>query len=128
MGCSFIATSAKFQAASLSLPTALEVGRVTFRAMLLAELALVVFGSALLVKDHKWRSWFWLAVAILAVQWLGVMPLLNARTDAVIHGRVAIGPPWHFAYIILEVVKVFVLLKVACGQQEGEVAADQAGV
>lgn len=113
VGCSFIATPAKFKAPSLSLPTALEVGRATFRSMVLAELILVVAGVVLLVQMRSRRSWFWLAIAILAIQWLGVMPMLNARTDAVIAGTSTSGPPWHLAYILLEVIKVAALLLTA---------------
>lgn len=118
LGCSFVATPAKFQAPSLSLPTALEVGRVTFRSLVLAELVLVVAGVILLIRMRQMKSLFWGAVGVLAVQWIGVMPLLNARTDAVVQGKAATGPPWHVAYIILEVIKVGLLLAVALKPQE----------
>ena len=128
VGCSFIATPAKFQAPSLTLSTALEVGRVTFRSMAFVELALVIVGAALFFQLHRVRSLFWLAVAIFGIQWVGVMPLLNARTDAVVQGRAVEGPPWHIVYILLEAVKVVLLLVVAFRVDGARHGADQAGV
>ncbi|MCC6404659.1 MAG: hypothetical protein IT207_11690 [Fimbriimonadaceae bacterium] len=113
LGCSFIATPAKFRAPSLSLPTALEVGRVTFRSLAVAEVALAVVGCALLLRLGPRRSWFWLAIGLLIVQWIVVMPLLNAQTDTVVQGGVRSGPPWHVVYIALEAVKVVTLFIVA---------------
>lgn len=128
LGCSFIATPAKFQAASLSLPTALEVGRVTFRSMVMAEIALVVVGAGLVLWLRQRRPFFWLAVTVLAVQWVGVMPLLNARTDAVVAGTPVSGPPWHVAYILLETVKIVLLFVVVLRDGGGKRAEAQAGV
>lgn len=113
LGCSFIATPAKFQAPSLSLATALEVGRVTFRSLAIAEVALAVVGCALLLRFGPRRSWFWIAIGVLIVQWTVVMPLLNAQTNTVIQGGVRSGPPWHVVYIALEAVKVVTLFIVA---------------
>lgn len=113
IGCSFIATPIKFHAPSLSLSTALEVGRVTFRAMALAELALALLGMALLVSKRRVRSLFWLPIAVFLIQWLAVMPLLNDRTDALVSGRTYGGAPWHMVYIFLEIVKIGALLRFA---------------
>ncbi len=112
IGCSFIATPAKFQAASLSLPTALEIGRATFRSLLAAEIVIAVVGVALMVRQRKVQANFLLAILTLAVQWLVVMPFLFARTDAVVQGKVLDSPPWHLVYICLEVVKISFLIAV----------------
>lgn len=110
IGCSFIATPAKFQAPSLSLPTALEVGRATFRSVVVAELVLAGLGVFLIVRTRQKRPLFWLAVLALTIQWSVVMPFLNFRTDAIVHGQPSGGSTWHVAYILLEVVKVATLL------------------
>lgn len=100
-----IAPTAKFQASGLSLPVALEVGRVTFRWMLVPEilLALLLIGTV--------RTW-WTAVPVvlLAIQWILVMPPLDARTVDRMQG-VAVGPSnLHLVYIGLEMLKLGSLL------------------
>lgn len=110
IGCSFIATPAKFQAPSLSLPTALEVGRATFRSMVVIELVLAGLGVFLIVRTRQRKPLFWLAVLALIIQWSVVMPFLNSRTDAIVQSQPSGGSMWHVAYILLEVVKVATLL------------------
>lgn len=128
IGCSFVATSAKFYAPSLTLPTALEVGRVTFRALLAVEIILLASGVVLLVLRRQRLPGFWIAGLILAVQWLAVMPLLNIRTDAVIQGRPVNGPPYHVFYIVLEAIKVVILLATAIPERNNVQHSDQASL
>lgn len=113
IGCSFIATPAKFRAPSLSRSTALEVGRATFRAMVVAEVVLALVAVFIVVRSHQPSLLLGLAVLALATQWILIMPALNKRTDAVQKDGEAHGPPWHFAYIFLEAFKVVILLVVA---------------
>lgn len=113
IGCSFIATTAKFRAPSLSLNTAIEVGRSTFRAMVGVEVVLAIIAVTLMARNRQPNLMFWMAVLILISQWFVVMPFLNDRTDAILQGRQASGPPWHIAYILLEVTKVVLLLVLA---------------
>ncbi len=128
IGCSFVATPAKFLVPSLSLPTALEIGRVTFRSLVAAELALVVLGIVVLIRLRQRCRLFWYAVAVLAVQWIVVMPLLNARTDAVVSGVPATGPPWHVAYIVLEVAKLVILIILAFSNKETNIGSNQTNI
>ncbi|MCC7102574.1 MAG: hypothetical protein IT206_05785 [Fimbriimonadaceae bacterium] len=128
IGCSFVATPAKFYAPSLTLSTALEVGRVTFRALLAAEIILLVCGVVLLVHRRQRLPGFWIAGLVLAVQWLAVMPLLNIRTDAVIQGRPANGPPYHVFYIVLEAIKVVILLATVVRERQYAQNSDQASL
>lgn len=128
IGCSFVATSAKFYAPSLTLSTALEVGRVTFRALVAVEIILLVCGVVLLVLRRQRLPGFWIAGLILAVQWLAVMPLLNTRTDAVIQGRPVHGPPYHVFYIVLEAIKVVILLATAIRERNNAQHSDQASL
>lgn len=100
-----IAPTAKFQASGLSLPVALEVGRVTFRWMLVPEIVLAVL--LILVLRTKWTA---IPVTLLAIQWTFVMPPLDARTLDRIQG-VAVGPSnLHLVYIGLEVLKLVSLV------------------
>lgn len=100
-----IAPTAKFQASGLSLPLALEVGRVTFRWMLVPEIVLAVL--FIVVLRTKWTA---IPVALLAIQWTLVMPPLDARTLDRIQG-VAVGPSnLHLVYIVLEILKLVSLL------------------
>lgn len=75
---SFVATPVKFLADGVPLAQLLAVGRVTFRASLVAELCLLL---PLLVLARDRTRWSVVgAGALLAVQWLGLMPALDART------------------------------------------------
>ncbi|MCC5793495.1 MAG: hypothetical protein JJT85_02025 [Chromatiales bacterium] len=110
IGCSFIATPAKFLAPSLSLATALEVGRATFRVVVVAELFLALLCVLFLLRLSGQRFLVWIAIGALGVQWLLVMPQLSVHTDAVIQGAAIGGSSWHWVYIGLEVLKVLMLL------------------
>lgn len=112
VGISFIATPVKFQAPSLALSTALEVGRLTFRAMAMAEIVLSLIGIALLLSARKWRSLFLVAPLILVLEWTVVMPVLSARTDAVLAGQAAPVGNMHLVFVALEAIKIIVLLVV----------------
>lgn len=110
IGSSFIATPAKFMAPDLTLPVALEVGRVTFHTLMYAEVGLVVIGLALMTVSRNFKRWFWLPILLFAIQWLVFMPLLDAQTVEVIKGHSASGPPWHLAFGALGFLKVVSLL------------------
>lgn len=116
LGGSLIATPAKFQAPSLTMPTALEVGRAQFQWVGVGEgaLAVVLIVSMLTIGKLDWR----LAAAplvLFAIQRLGVMPILDARTLQVIAGQ-DVGPnSLHLIYIGLEIAKFLALLVVGLG-------------
>ena len=89
LGLSFVATPAKFLAGNVPLEHLLAVGRVTFRASLAVEGAMLLL--LLLVSPGRLR---WAAAAIAAVltaQHLLLMPALDARTLAVMAGELV--PP-----------------------------------
>ena len=111
LGGSLIATPAKFQAPSLTMPTALEVGRAQFQWVGLGEalLCVVLIAAVFTVGKLDWRLAA-VPVVLFAIQRLAVMPSLDARTLQVIAGA-DVGPSsLHIVYIVLEVAKFAALL------------------
>lgn len=110
IGCTFIATPIKFRAPDLSLPVALEVGRLTFHAIGIAELLCAAAVLVVLVWRRliNWLS-LW-AVVILAVEWIFVMPDLDRQTVALIHGGTPAGSPLHVVFAALDLAKVVLLV------------------
>ena len=113
IGVSFLAAPVKFNAPSLSLPVALDVGRQEFFALNLVEIGLAVATLALGFLARPSRA-VWLAlglaVAIVALQGLWLLQVLDARTEMIIRGQSPPPAPWHTVYIVLEVAKLLALL------------------
>jgi Domain of unknown function (DUF4149) len=113
IGVSFLAAPAKFDAPGLSLPVAMEVGRREFGALNLAELVLAVVTLALAAYARPERT-IWLGLGVAAVmvllQWLWLLPVLDARAELIIRGETPEPAPWHALYIGAEVLKLLVLL------------------
>lgn len=114
LGGSLIAAPAKFQAPSLSLSTALEVGQAQFRWMGVTE-AILCTGMIISLFLGPTAHWKWMVapVALFAIQRLAVMPTLDARTLEVIDGAPAGETSLHLIYIVLEGLKFFALIAVA---------------
>lgn len=123
LGHSFVATPAKFMAATLERPVALDVGRATFAVfsktewLLCALLAVAILAG--LVRDYR-RSSAKLIVAIiaglaaiLAVQALWLLPALGERVDLVAAGKPLPASIHHAAYAALELAKAAALLVLA---------------
>ena len=111
LGGSLIATPAKFAAPSLTMPTALEVGRAQFQWVGIGEMLLAagLISTLLIIGKMDWRLAA-VPVGLFAIQRLAVMPSLDARTLQVIAGE-PVGPSsLHIAYIVLEVAKFLSLL------------------
>lgn len=111
LGGSLVAAPAKFQAPSLSLPMALEVGRAQFRWVGVTEAALAVAlsVSVFLIVPGAWH-WAAVPVTIFAIQWLVLMPPLDARTTQVIAGQAGEGSDLHLFYICFEIAKLLALV------------------
>lgn len=111
-GVSFLATPVKFQAASLDLPVALEVGKVTFAAFSRCEWGLsLLLGISVLLAGRRPVATACAAAAILLVlvQALWLLPVLDARIDAVIAGS-PLPPSWHhMLYATSEALKLLLL-------------------
>lgn len=113
LGVSFLATPVKFMAPSLDLPTALDVGRVTFALLAKVEwgLCALVLAGALLAQP---RRALWLAAIaglaiLLAAQALWLIPVLDARVSRIIAGAPVAPSGHHLFYIVGEAAKAVIL-------------------
>ncbi|MBW3098296.1 DUF4149 domain-containing protein [Pseudohoeflea coraliihabitans] len=112
IGVSFLATPVKFEAPSLSLPVALEVGHVTFKLFSRVEIALAaLLMIALLAAFRRAADLIAgaLLVAAVGLQSLWLLPVLDARIEAVIAGAPLPASRHHFGYAALEAGKAVVL-------------------
>lgn len=111
IGGSLIATPAKFQAPSLTMPTALEVGRATFQWLGIAEATLCAALLLALIAPRGVR-WWWTLVPVLlfAVQRLAILPVLDERTLRIIAGEGVEPSNLHIVYIAIEALKCLALL------------------
>jgi hypothetical protein len=115
VGVSFLAAPAKFNAATLTLPVAMDVGREEFGTLNRAEIVLAALAVALAAYARA-RHTIWLGLAIAAgvivVQSLWLLPVLDARAEMIIQGETPPRAPWHTLYIALEILKLLSLLVV----------------
>ena len=116
IGVSFIATPVKFEVSSLSLPVALEVGRVTFSLFAKIEwsaAALLVIALVPAKTGTALKTMVIATVAILAVEALWLLPVLDARVSAVIAGQPLPPSLSHLLYALSEVAKALLLSGIA---------------
>lgn len=111
LALSFVATPVKFLANGVPLEHLLLVGRVTFRGSLATELCLLV--PLLIVASGRLRWFAGLAAMVLAVQWLLIMPALDARTLARIDGAMLPPSSLHIVWIVADAARVVVYLATA---------------
>lgn len=118
VGVSFLATPVKFQAPSLDLPVALDVGRVTFALFSRIEWIPAVLLLAVVVLPRL-SGWViaaaMVAVALLAAEFFWLLPVLDARVEAIIAGEPLPSSTYHFLYASAEVVKALLLLAIGLG-------------
>ncbi|MGN6548984.1 MAG: hypothetical protein ACTHJ3_03695 [Pararhizobium sp.] len=116
LGVSFLATPVKFAAPTLILPVALDVGRVTFALLTKVEWAMAVLtaGSMLLAGLRRLPAILLaLLIALLALQSLWLLPILDLRIAAVIAGTPLPPTSHHLVYIAIESGKAALLLSLA---------------
>lgn len=116
VGVSFLATLAKFQAASLDPAVAVEVGRRTFAVFTKVEWGLATLLGIAVFFPRAPRAeivFTAITVAIVAVQALWLLPVLDLRVEALISGRPMPSSPHHMLYAVLEAGKVLTLAAVA---------------
>lgn len=116
-GVSFLATPVKFLAPGLSLPVALEVGRVTFRALNWTELALGALAVLLSLRAGGRVLTMAVAAALAAVvlQTVWLLPVLGARTDIVVAGGTPPPSSLHGWYVAIEIGKLATLIAAGIG-------------
>jgi hypothetical protein len=117
IGVSFMATPIKFVAPSLSLPTALEVGRVTFRLLNQVELGLAAMMLVLFVLAPHRRLDVLVAMLIVVVivllQSFWLLPALARKTDALAGAASASPSSLHQVFVTIEAIKCVVLAFIA---------------
>lgn len=116
LGVSFLATIAKFQAPSLPLPVALDVGRHTFRWLTTAQrpLAAVALLALGIVKPSRTASAAWLLMlAGLALEAFWLLPALDARVTVMQRGGVPAPSMHHALFVVVESVRAVTLLCLA---------------
>ncbi|MVA95844.1 hypothetical protein GN330_01070 [Nitratireductor sp. CAU 1489] len=116
VGVSFLATPVKFQAPSLALPVALEVGRVTFGLFSRVEWGFAVLLAVSVGLPGAGRGARLLAAAVLAfvaVEAIWLLPALDARVEAVIQGRPEPASWHHLLYAVAETAKAVLLAALA---------------
>jgi len=115
LGVCFLASPVKFAAPSLSMTTALEVGRLTFAAFHKVQgvLALVLVGMLAVWGTRKG----WLlgggVIALWVAQVVGIMPVLDRQTAAVLQGGSTAMTLLHFGYVGAETLKLALLIALA---------------
>ncbi len=116
-GVSFLATPAKFEAPSLSLAVAMDVGRATFAALNRAELGCAVLTAGLLIGGAARGLWIWVAsgLAVLGVllETVWLLPVLDERAQVVIDGGMPQSSSLHDIYIAVDVLKLLALILTA---------------
>ena len=109
LAISFLEAPLKFRAPGVTLQIGLGIGRMVFRALNTVESLLAVGILAALTLSRPSVSVvvaFAIAVVALVGQLLGVRPRLARRSDAVLAGDEGSRSRAHYAYVLLEVVKV----------------------
>ena len=84
-----------------------------FGGLNLTEIALALLALALAAYVRPERAiWLSLGLAalIVALQWLWLLPMLDARAELIIQGGAPEPAPWHALYIGAEVLKLLALL------------------
>ena len=129
---SFIEAPLKFQAPGITIPLGLGIGRLVFMALnivegvlLVALLVLSVWPAAFRVAAARLR-WLIALAVIFIVKIAVVRPPLNARTDQVLAGADPGQSPWHYVYIVCDLLTMLLLLVVAVQAGRAILAAIQA--
>lgn len=122
---SFLEAPIKFRAPGVTLPIGLGIGRLVFKALNAVEVVLLVvlFIAYLVIQPGIAMLVLLLALAaVLAIQLVGVRPLLTKRSDRILAGETAPRSRMHLAYVGLELIKVALLITLAVSVV-GEVVA-----
>ena len=113
LAISFMEAPMKFQAELVTLPIGLSVGRVIFS--MLNKIEWVLLGLLLIAELLGPRSTGSMglsltALGILLLQSFWLLPILDARAEAIVGGALLPGSNTHFYYLGMEVLKLTVLV------------------
>ncbi len=113
IGVSLVATPAKFQAPSLTVPVGLDVGRYTFRLLMAIELCLLV--AAIVIASVAQPHWVTvvaiaLVVAMMLLQRYWLLPILDGRVTQILAGRILPSSIHHRVYAVMEALKAALLI------------------
>jgi hypothetical protein len=109
LAISFLETPLKFRAPGVTLPVGLGIGRLVFKFLNRAEIALaVVVTLQCLTSRVSAPTWTLLALcwAVLVIQVGALRPALDRRVMSIIAGETLPASAQHLAYIGLEIAKV----------------------
>ena len=118
LGISFLETPVKFTAPSVTLAIGLDVGRHVFGAFNKVEIGFALLAFGLLMTSRVPRVALIslsIVAAILALQSLWLLPILDARVQLIFDGKTPPSAPHHIFYVALELTKVACLLGVGRG-------------
>lgn len=113
---SFLEAPLKFQAPGITIPLGLGIGRLVFMALNIAEATLLLAYSVIALfpaqaRLTRARLATWAAIVVVFLFKLAVVrPPLNARTDLVLAGADPGQSPWHYVYIVCDVITMVLLL------------------
>ncbi len=107
---SFFESWLKFRAEGITIPIGLRVGKKIFNSLNRVEIFFLMVIIILNFLSNNFLRWQLItAVLILLTQSFFLLPLLNQRADRIIAGE-DLSSTWHHkAYILLDVVKFFIL-------------------
>jgi hypothetical protein len=112
LAISFLETPLKFRARGVTIPIGLGIGRIVFRALNLAEIALALVALAAIAAGRPPGSVVILTAAVLVIlagQLTVIRPQLNRRSNRVLAGENQPRSAAHLHYVALETAKVLTL-------------------
>ncbi|WP_374329822.1 hypothetical protein [Soonwooa sp.] len=115
LAVSFLETPFKFQVPGMTLPIALELGKIMFGISTNIQMVLIVFmGLSFLFNKEKLTIKllinFFLLALILGLEKFWMLPILDARADVLASGKGLPPTALHDYFIYAEVAKVILLI------------------
>ncbi|MEV3959410.1 hypothetical protein AB0M34_00715 [Nocardia sp. NPDC050193] len=113
LAISFLEAPLKFRASGVTVPIGLGIGRLVFRALNIIEIcfaATILIATVIDPPTTGTITALLVAIAALLTQLAVVRPRLTRRSDAVLAGHDAPRSRGHYAYVVLEALKVAALL------------------
>ena len=112
---SFLETPIKFQVPGMTLPVALELGKLMFGISTDIQLGLMVFIFFILIKERKLHNRFEFITfgfisILLLLEKFWMLPVLDARADLLSAGKAAPPSELHYYFIYAESAKLILLV------------------